>query len=259
MYSKFSVSEGLGSEVPEFSKDQQPVGRTGADLLYLSRFAILVAILVIGFLILLWFSGDAASEILSEYGDAIAVFVMAFIFMFIVARGIVLRLLRVPTIDYLVLDFQDMTGSIHRIPVSLLKDMEVSGGNNLQFTWRDGHSFRLARSVDLDAGSIVTAWPHEIPIEQAAFTLGDLQRREEDYKNCKLENLLLRRCPVVIASDLARESNLYLTKEISEVLGLGELDVAEYLKGLDPLDPKDSGDQFSEEEFWEFDEFPEDF
>ena len=103
--------------------------------------------------------------------------------------------------------------------------------------------FKLARSVDIENGTIETAWPHSISIEQAAFTLSDLQAREKDYQDAKIENLLLRRRPVVLATDLAKDANDHLASELSDLLQLGKLDVDSYLDGLDPLESRRLSDE----------------
>lgn len=224
--------------VPAFSGSREDVGRTWADLFWSGRMYILLVVLaVLGVVCFLVYRPDLSGigSFIDRYSDAITCFIAAFIVFFIIGRYVTRNLLRVPTVEFLVLDFDGFRGEIYRIPVPLLSMMDVSGGNNLAFTWRTGDSFRLARKVDLENGVIETAWPHEVPIEQAAFTLSDLQRREEDYERTKIENLYLRRRPVVIASDLARRSNQELAHEISDTLELDELDIASYLDGLDPL------------------------
>ena len=223
----------------------EPVGRTWADILYGGRrllFFALVAIVALIFIAIYRPDLSGAAVWYENSKPAIRAFIFAFIMMFLIGRFITIRLLSVQTVDYLVLDFVNMRGSVYRIPVPLLSSFRVSGGNNLQFSWRDGHVFKLARSVDIENGIIETAWPHSVSIEQAAFTLSDLQVREKDYQDAKIENLLLRRRPVVIAADLARESNDYLASELSDLLQLGGLDVESYLEGLDPLKRRRSAD-----------------
>lgn len=234
------------SEVPRFTLDpeREEVGRTWADLAYAARWYILAIVAVIA--VAVWahlsgFSFDGVRSFVDRWGVAIEYFVICFVLFFLIGRWVVRLLLRVPTVDFLVLDFETFRGAIYRIPVPLLSRMEVTGGNNLTFSWRTGDSFRLARKVDLDNGVIETAWPHEVPIEQAAFTLSDLQRREDDYEEAKLENLYLRRRPVVVATDLAKRASSDLTHEISEALRLDELDIDAYLDGLDPLRSRRSG------------------
>lgn len=236
------------AKVPRFMRDpEQPmdqVGRTWADILYSARRWILGGLVLCIAGVAIYLGGGSLSGVstfLEKYSDAIGFFIGCFVLFFIIGRGITRRLLRVPMMDYLVLDFDSMTGAIYRIPAPLLARMDVEGGNNLTFSWRTGDSFRLARSVDLENGVIRTAWPHEVPIEQAAFTLSDLQRREEDYEKTKIENLYLRRRPVVIAADLAKKANVDLTHEISDALSLDELDAEAYLEGLDPLKSRMSG------------------
>ncbi len=238
------------SEVPGFTRDadtlSDQVGRTWADLLYSARKWVLLFVILILAGIGLYLGGDSLSGVgsfLEKYSDAIGFFIGCFVLFFIIGRWITRFLLRVPMMDYLVLDFDSLTGALYRIPVPLLSKMEVSGGNNLTFSWRTGDSFRLARKVDLEAGVIETAWPHEVPIEQAAFTLSDLQRREEDYEHAKIENLYLRRRSVVIAADLAKKANVDLTHEISDALSIDELDIDAYLEGLDPLKSRMSGEE----------------
>ncbi len=216
----------------------EPVGRTWADVLYGGRRILLLIVAVIVMLVLIVVYKPDLSVISEWYAanrPAVQAFFGAFAVMFIIGRFITLRLISVLTVDYLVLDFVNMRGSVYRIPVPLLSTFEVSGGNNLQFSWRDGHVFKLARSVDIEKGIIETAWPHEVSIEQAAFTLSDLQAREKDYHDAKVENLLLRRCPMVLAADLAKDANVHLASELSDLLQLGKLDVDSYLAGLDPL------------------------
>lgn len=239
----------MSSEEPAFTRDSDTpidqVGRTGWDVLYAGRRWVLLSVISAILCICIYLAGDSLDGIglfLDEYSDAIGFFVGCFVLFFIIGRWTTRFLLRVPMMDYLVLDFDSFTGAIYRIPVPLLSRMDIEGGNNLTFTWRTGDGFRLARNVDLDKGVIETAWPHEVPIEQAAFTLSDLQRREEDYERCKIENLYLRRRSVVIAADLAKRSNRDLTHEISDVLALDELDLDSYLDGLDPLKPRMSGE-----------------
>ena len=231
----------------------EPVGRTWADVLYGGRRLLLLIVVVIAALVLIAVYRPDLSVLSDWYEDnkpAIQAFAVAFVAMFLIGRFITLRLIAVQTVDYLVLDFVNLRGSVYRIPVPLLSLFEVTGGNNLQFSWRDGHVFKLARSVDIENGIIETAWPHSVPIEQAAFTLSDLQAREKDYQDSKIENLLLRRRPVVLAADLARTANDHLASELSDLLQLGDLDVESYLEGLDPLHrrrladdaPEDSGE-----------------
>lgn len=227
----------------------ETVGRTWADILHADRriLVLSVAVIVVLILIIVYkpdFSG--VSVWYSENKLAIHAFLGAFVVMFFIGRFITLRLIQVLTVDYLVLDFVNMRGSVYRIPVPLLSTFQVSGGNNLQFSWRDGHVFKLARNVDIENGIIETAWPHEISIEQAAFTLSDLQAREKDYHDAKIENLLLRRCPMVLAADLAKDANDRLASELSDLLQLGSLDVDSYLAGLDPLHRKKLLDDVSE-------------
>lgn len=222
----------------DVARDPEPVGRTWADVLYGGRRFLVLAIAVVVVLILVVVYKPDLSGVSAWYEEnrpAVQAFAAAFVVMFLIGRFITLRLIAVQTVDYLVLDFVNLRGSVYRIPVPLLSEFEVTGGNNLQFSWRDGHVFKLARRVDIDGGIIETAWPHEVPIEQAAFTLSDLQAREKDYRDCKIENLLLRRRPMVLAADLARDANDHLASELSELLELGELDVDSYLDGLDPL------------------------
>lgn len=229
----------------------EPVGRTWADILYGGRRLLFIGLVAIVALILIAIYRPDLSGVAAWYETckpAIRIFIFAFVFMFLIGRFITIRLLSVQTVDYLVLDFVNMRGSVYRIPVPLLSSFRVSGGNNLQFSWRDGHVFKLARNVDLENGVIETAWPHSVPIEQAAFTLSDLQVREKDYQDAKIENLLLRRRPVVIAADLARESNDHLASELSDLLRLGDLDIESYLEGLDPLKYRRSVDDPEENE-----------
>ena len=129
------------------------------------------------------------------------------------------------------------------------KRMKVNGGNNLVFSWGMGYQFKLARRIDPENDEIEVAWPHEIPIEQAAITLDALQRREDDYTRCKIENLYLRRYPRVIAGDLARGASESFAKDLSEMLRLDDLDVDTYLGDLDPLRrrrPTDHSDEGGE-------------
>lgn len=224
----------------------EPVGRTWADILFVGRRPILVVLVaVVALVLVVIYRPDLSwiSEWYDENKPAIKTFIAAFVVMFLLGRSITLRLLSVQTVDYLVLDFVNMRGSVYRIPVPLLASFKVSGGNNLQFSWRDGHVFKLARSVDIENGIIETAWPHSISIEQAAFTLSDLQAREKDYQDAKIENLLLRRRPVVLATDLAKDANDHLASELSDLLQLGKLDVDSYLDGLDPLESRRLSDE----------------
>lgn len=228
----------------------QPVGRTWADVFYSGRMMIFIIVAAI-FAVILFvvYHPDLApvGDWIHRNKSSIEAFCASFIVFYILGRWLTLTLMQVQSVDYLVLDFINLKGAVYRIPVPLLADFEVSGGNNLQLAWRDGHVFKLARSVDIEKGIIETAWPHEVPIEQAAFTLADLQVREKDYRDAKIENLLLRRRPVVVAADLARESNDYLARELSDLLQLGDLDVDSYLKDLDPLQPRHFADSAPED------------
>lgn len=224
----------------------EPVGRTWADILFAGRRMLLIVLGVAVLLVLIAIYRPDLSGISGWYHDnkpAVKAFVAAFAVMFLIGRSITIRLLLVQTVDYLVLDFTDLRGAIYRIPVPLLSSFRITGGNNLQLSWRDGHVFKLARSVDIENGIIETAWPHQVPIEQAAFTLSDLQAREKDYRDAKIENLLLRRRPVVLAADLAKDANDRLASELSDLLQLGELDVRSYLDGLDPLESRRGSDE----------------
>lgn len=232
------------------SSRSEPVGRTWADVFYSGRKRLALAVIIIVALILIVVYKPDFSFVLAWYREnkpAVHAFIGAFIVMFIIGRFITLRLIQVQTVDYLVLDFVNMRGSVYRIPVPLLSTFEVAGGNNLQLSWRDGHVFKLARSVDIENGVIETAWPHSVPIEQAAFTLSDLQAREKDYRDAKIENLLLRRRPIVLAADLARDSNDHLASELSDLLQLGTLDIDSYLDGLDPLHRRKLSDDSPED------------
>lgn len=233
MSSDSPMSGSIGSEVPDFA-DSEPVGRTWADMLYTGRRWIGLGVLIL--LIILAFAFiPGLREAVSDNSDVIGSFIGSSILFFFIGRIVTRRLLTVPTCDFLVIDFQEFRGELYRIPVPLLADMDVSGGNNLSFSWRSGQMFRLARRVDLENGIIETAWPHEVPIEEAAFTLSDLQRREADYERKSIENLYLRRRPVVIGADLARPAIQDISREISQLLGLADFDLESYLAGLDPL------------------------
>ena len=215
-----------------------PTGRTWADIIYGARRHILAVIVIIAAAVFFAFSGVSVKDIglfLEEYSDVLKAFGFSFLVFFLAGWTVTKKLLRVPTVDYLVLDFDSFTGAIYRIPVPVLFRMQVTGGNNLVFSWRTGASFKLARRVDLENGVIETAWPHEVPVEQAAFTLSDLARREDDYRDAKIENLFLRRRSMVAAADLAKRSNQALAHDISAVLKLDELDMDAYMAGLDPL------------------------
>lgn len=227
----------IRSEEPEFASDprkDEVVGRTTADLLYDSRFYILLVLCVVGFVVAYVLIPEIGAWI-SDNLEILKVFFGPMIIGFLVGLKIVPIFLRVPTMDFVVLDFENFSGAIYRIPVTVLSRMEVSGGNDLAFSWRTGDTFRLARSVDLENGIIRTAWPHEVPIEQAAFTLSDLQKREDDYQRKTVENLLFRRRPIVIGADLARSSNDYLVSELSDLLKMKQFDIEEYLDREDPL------------------------
>lgn len=242
------------------SSRSEPVGRTWADVFYSGRRRLAAAVVIIVALILIVVYKPDFSFVSVWYQEnkpAVHAFVGAFVVMFIIGRFITLRLIQVQTVDYLVLDFVNMRGSVYRIPVPLLSTFEVTGGNNLQLSWRDGHVFKLARSVDIENGIIETAWPHSVPIEQAAFTLSDLQAREKDYRDSKIENLLLRRRPIVLAADLARDSNDHLASELSDLLQLGTLDVDSYLDGLDPLHRRKFSEDAPEDAAGENPEVPE--
>lgn len=235
----------------DFIQEPELVGRTWADVLYRMRWILLVVLGVVVCVVLVAvYRPDTSglSAAIHDNEDAIKAFIGIFILFFLIGRSFTIRVLSVQTVDYLVLDFVNLKGAIYRIPVPLLPEFRISGGNNLSFCWRDGHIFKLARRVDLEEGVIETAWPHEVPIEQAAFTLSDLQAREKDYQDCKIENLYLRRRPVVIASDLARQANDHLADEISDAMELGRLDIGSYLDGIDPLSPRRAADDDQEEQ-----------
>lgn len=232
-------------------EDTAPVGRTWADMVYSARWPILILVSIIVLVIVGALFRDDIGSFIAKYSDQIRIFAAAFVLFFLIGRYVTKVFFRVPTVDYLVLDFESFRGEIYRIPVPLLSELAISGGNNLTFSWRTGDGFRLARRVDLENGVIETAWPHEVPIEQAAFTLADLQRRESDYERLSIENLYLRRRPTVIATELAARSNRYLADEISEALKLDGLDLDSYLKGLDPLrerrEPESGGEDDGEQ------------
>ena len=236
---------------PRSFEDTAPVGRTWADMVYSARWPILIFISIIVLVIVGAVFRDDIGSFVAKYSDQIKIFAAAFVLFFLIGRYVTKVFFRVPTVDYLVLDFESFRGEIYRIPVPLLSDLAISGGNNLTFSWRTGDGFRLARKVDLENGIIETAWPHEVPIEQAAFTLADLQRRESDYERLSIENLYLRRRPTVIATELAARSNRYLADEISDVLKLDGLDLDSYLNGLDPLrerrEPESGGEDDGEQ------------
>ncbi len=241
----------MSSEIPP-ERPQEVVGRTWADVVWRGRGALLAVILLLIVVLVLAIARPDLSGVGGHAGE-IEAFIAALVLGVIVGRIAAGRLHRVRYVDYLVLDFEGLRGAIYRIPVPQLARMEISGGSNLVFSWRTGQTVRLARRVDLRAGVIETAWPHEVPIEQAAYTLSDLQAREEDYERCKIENLMLRRRSMVIAADLARQANTHLADEISDVLQLGSLDVVAYMEGLDPLkphreDPEDGAQQEQEAE-----------
>ena len=233
-----------GSMDPEFVKDPERdeiVGRTTADLLYDSRFYILVIVLIV----LAGLSLAFFPEVKEWFSANLEIFKLFFgpmIVFFIVGLKLVPIFLRVPTMDFVVMDFETFSGAIYRIPVTLLSKMQVSGGNSLTFSWRTGDTFRFARSVDLENGVIELAWPHEVPIELAAFSLSDMQRREKDYEQKSKENLLLRRRPVIIATDLARTSNDYLMSELSDLLKMKNFDIGDYIEVEDPLSKASSID-----------------
>ena len=152
----------------------EPVGRTWADILFAGRRMLLLILGVVVLLALVAIYRPDLSDISEWYRDnkpAIRAFVLAFILMFVIGRFITLRLISVQTVDYLVLDFVNLRGAVYRIPVPLLSLFRISGGNNLQLSWRDGHVFKLARSVSIEDGIIETAWPHQVPIEQARRTI----------------------------------------------------------------------------------------
>ena len=227
----------IGSTDPEFLRDPEKdevVGRTVADLLYDSRFYILVIVLVV-FVGLAYVFFPGIGEWFSANMEILRLFFGPMILFFIVGLKLVPMFLRVPTMDFLVLDFEGFGGAIYRIPVTLLAKMQISGGNSLSFSWRTGDTFRLARSVDLENRIIDLAWPHEVPIEQAAFSLSDMQRREKDYEQKSKENLLLRRRPVIIGTDLARTANDYLVSELSDLLKMKGFDIKDYIEVEDPL------------------------
>ena len=213
---------------------REVVGRTWIYLIFMGRWWILGILVVVG-LCLLVLLDDSITAFADSHGEDIQSLAVGLVVGFLAARWLVLKFLRVPTMDFLVLDFQNLTGDVWSVPIPRLKRMKVNGGNNLVFSWGMGYQFKLARRIDPENDEIEVAWPHEIPIEQAAITLDALQRREDDYTRCKIENLYLRRYPRVIAGDLARGASESFAKDLSEMLRLDDLDVDTYLGDLDPL------------------------
>lgn len=225
------------------SYDQpEMVGRTWLDLLWYGRWWLLAILIVIGTVLLVVLDGSISSYVEVHEKDikSLAVGILAG---FVVGRWLTRKFFRVPTMDFLVLDFHNMTGDVWSVPVPRLKEMKVNGGNNLVFSWGMGYQFKLARRIDPDKNEIEVAWPHEVPIEQAAITLSALQQREDDYTRCKIENLYLRRYPRVIAGDIARSSSEAFAGDLSEMLRMRDFDVVSYIEGLDPLRAKRPVDQ----------------
>lgn len=210
------------------------VGRTWLDLIYMGRWWLLGILLVVGIVVLVVMD-DSITAFVDSRGEDLESLAVGLVAGFIAARWITMKFLRVPTIDFLVLDFQNLTGDVWSVPVPRLRKMKVNGGNNLVFSWGMGYQFKLARRIDIENNEIEVAWPHEIPIEQAAITLDALQRREDDYTRCKIENLYLRRYPRVIAGDLARGASESFARDVSEMLRIDGLDLDEYIGDLDPL------------------------
>ena len=217
------------------SSDQpEAVGRTWVDVFYLGRWWFLAILVIIGLVLLVVFE-DSVSGLAEAHGEDIKSLAVGAVAGFIASRWVTNRFLRVPTMDFLVLDFQNMTGDVWSVPVPRMKEMKVNGGNNLVFSWGMGFQFKLARKVDPENNEIEVAWPHEVPIEQAAITLSALQQREEDYTRCKIENLFLRRYPRVIAGDIARGASESFARDVSEMLRIDDFDTVSYIDGLDPL------------------------
>lgn len=223
----------------------EAVGRTWVDVAYLGRWWFL-AILVLVCVVLLVVLDDSVSDFVEAHGDDIKSLAVGLVAGLIVSRWFTLRFLRIPTMDFLILDFQRMTGDVWSVPVPRLKQMKVNGGNNLVFSWGCGFQFKLARSIDLDRNEITVAWPHEVPIEQAAITLSALQQREDDYTRCKIENLFLRRYPRVIAGDIARGASESFAKDLSEMLRMDDFSIDDLIDGLDPLRRKRPTDHSDE-------------
>ena len=229
------------------SSDQpEAVGRTWVDVAYLGRWWFLAIIAIVG-IVLLVVLDDSVSGFVETYGEDIKSAAAGLVVGAVASRWITLKFLRIPFVDFLILDFENLTGDVWSVPVPRLQRMKVNGGNNLTFSWGKGYQFKLARSIDLDKDEITVAWPHEIPIEQAAITLSALQLREDDYTRCKIENLYLRRYPRVIGADLARGASESFAMDLSEMLRLDDFDVDGFVDHLDPLrrknptDPSDSG------------------
>ena len=231
----------MSSEAPE------AVGRTWLDLIWYGRWWLLAILAVIG-LVLLVVLDDSISQWVELHDEDVKSAAVGIVAGLIVGRWVTRKYLRIPTMDFLILDFQHMTGDVWSVPVPRLAEMKVNGGNNLVFSWGMGYQFKLARSIDLDKNEIEVAWPHEIPIEQAAISLSALQQREDDYTRCKVENLYLRRYPRVIAGDIARGASESFAKDISEMLRIDDFDVMSYIDGLDPLRRKGPTDQSDQPE-----------
>ena len=218
----------MSSDSPEM------VGRTWLDLLWYGRWWLFAILVVVG-IVLLVVLDDSVSVYVEEHGEDIKSAAVGLVAGFVVGRWLTRKFFRVPTMDFLVLDFQNMTGDVWSVPVPRMKEMKVNGGNNLVFSWGMGFQFKLARKVDPENNEIEVAWPHEVPIEQAAITLSALQQREEDYTRCKIENLYLRRYPRVIAGDIARGASESFARDVSEMLRIDDFDIVSYIDGLDPL------------------------
>lgn len=231
-----------GIRIKPKDKPTEVVGRTWLDLIFMGRWWLLLILIVVG-LVLLMVLDDSVSVWAEQHGEDIESAAVGLVVGAIAGRWITRKFLRVPTIDFLVLDFENLTGDVWSVPVPRLASMKVNGGNNLVFSWGLGYQFKLARRVDPFTNEIEVAWPHEIPIEQAAISLDALQRREDDYTRCKIENLYLRRYPRVLAADLARGASESFASDLSEMLRIDDFDIDGYVGGLDPLRRKRPTDQ----------------
>ena len=118
---------------------EQPeaVGRTWVDVFYLGRWWLLAILVIVG-LVLLVVLDDSVSALAETHGEDIKSLAVGAVAGFIASRWVTNRFFRVPTMDFLVLDFQNMTGDVWSVPVPRMKEMKVNGGNNLVFSWGMG-------------------------------------------------------------------------------------------------------------------------
>ena len=109
----------MSSDGPEM------VGRTWLDLLWYGRWWLLAILVVVG-IVLLVVLDDSVSVFVEENGEDIKSAAVGLAAGFVVGRWITRKFLRIPTMDFLVLDFQNMTGDVWSVPVPRLKEMKVN-------------------------------------------------------------------------------------------------------------------------------------